>query len=65
MTLEMTQEEQDLLAEILQSSCRDLHEEIRRTSTYEFKVILQGKVKVLETLLGRVSQADGPASVVA
>jgi DNA-binding MarR family transcriptional regulator len=54
MQLELTREEQTLLANILDEELRDLKEEIYKTETSEYKEVLRARERLLLGLLEKV-----------
>jgi hypothetical protein len=54
MQLEVSDPEQQLLAQILDQALRDLKEEIYHTETYDYKEELKKREAVLIGLLGKV-----------
>jgi len=55
MNIEMNQEEQKLLAEVLQSYLDDLHHEIHKTEDQKFKDTLKKKQEMLHQLAKKLS----------
>jgi hypothetical protein len=64
MRLEISQEERDLLMEMLESRTKELHPEIRRCMDHAFKEDLKRKLACHEGLLERLkaeaASADSP-----
>ena len=56
MTIELTEAEVQLLAELLDSDFRDLKEEIHRTETYEYKEALKQREALLAGILTRLGR---------
>ncbi len=56
MALELTNEEQAVLADIVDEELRDLKEEIYKTETFEYKEQLQKREDLLEKLLAKLKQ---------
>jgi hypothetical protein len=54
MTLDLTEAEERLLAELLDSDYRDLKEEIHRTETFDYKEALKEREALLIGILGRL-----------
>ncbi len=57
MELRLTEEERDLLVEVLGQHQRELLREISRTHHHEFKVALKKNEHLLESLLSRIEAA--------
>ncbi len=58
MRIELTTEEQMLLAQVLERRIRDLEIEILHTDYAEFKARLKERLMLLRHLLGRVTHPD-------
>jgi DNA-binding MarR family transcriptional regulator len=56
MQLELTDAEQELLANLLDNAMRELKEEIYKTETYDYKEQLKEREALLVGLLTRVKQ---------
>ena len=56
MEITFTDEELQLLLEILEEQHRELLHEISRTDHHEFKMLLRNKEKVLECMQGKLAQ---------
>ena len=56
MEIKFTDEELQLLLEILEEQHRELLHEISRTDHHEFKMLLRTKEKLLETMLEKLAQ---------
>ena len=56
--LELSNEEQELLTEILENSLPKLDIEIERTDGHDFKVLLKGRRDLLKRLLAKVSRVE-------
>lgn len=54
MELVLTTEDRELLSEILERRLRELQKEIMHTDHREFKALLRGKEKRIESMLGRL-----------
>ena len=54
MELELTAEDRELLSEILERRLRELQKEISHTDHRQFKALLRGNEKRIESLLRRV-----------
>ena len=53
MTLDISQEERDLIVGLIESRISELHPEIRRSMDHEFKDELKHKLEQFEALLQR------------
>jgi len=51
MELKLSEDEQDLLTEILEERHRELLLEISRTDHHDFKIILQRRIQHVESML--------------
>jgi hypothetical protein len=58
LQLELTDEEQHILKEILESDRSDLRMEIRETDNRTFKEMLKNKERVMEKILETLRQTD-------
>jgi hypothetical protein len=56
MTIELTEAEAQLLAEILDSEFRDLKDEIHRTETYDYKEALKQREALMVNLLTKLGR---------
>jgi hypothetical protein len=56
MTIELTEAEGQLLAELLDSDFRDLKEEIHRTETYAYKESLKEREALLVGILQKLGR---------
>ena len=56
MQLLLSRDEYELLAELLQQTCRDLREEIYKTEAHDFRMDLKRKERILESLLRKVER---------
>jgi len=61
MSAELTQQERDLLTQLVDSALRELGPEIRRTMTYDYKDDLKKQRDTLRRLRDRLA-ADTPAA---
>ena len=59
MELVLSAEERELLAEILERRLRELQNEISHTDHREFRELLRGREKRLESMLGRLRMSVG------
>jgi len=57
MTIELSDAEGRLLAELLDRDYRDLKEEINKTETYAYKEALKERERLLVGMLAKVEQA--------
>ncbi len=58
LQIELTDEEQHILKEILESDLSDLRMEIRETDDRTFKEMLKNKEQVMEKILEMLRQTD-------
>ena len=56
MSLDLSAEEHDLLADLLDRAFRDLKEEINKTEAYAYKKGLKSRERVLTELIQKVGQ---------
>lgn len=56
MTLELTEAEAQLLAEILDRDFRDLKDEIHRTETYDYKEALKVREALMVNMLTKLGR---------
>jgi hypothetical protein len=56
MTLDLTDAETQLLAEILDNEFRDLKDEIHRTETYEYKEALKQREALMVNVLTKLGR---------
>ena len=56
MTIELTEAEGQVLAELLDQDFRDLKEEIHRTETYDYKEALKEREAVLVSILSKLGR---------
>ncbi len=61
MNLELSEEERNLVAEVLEGRRQELHPEIRHCMDHKYKDVLRRKLEVCESLLGRLHSAGGSA----
>ena len=61
MSVELTQQERDLLTQLVDSALREIGPEIRRTMTYDYKDDLKKQRETLRRLRDRLA-ADTPAA---
>lgn len=61
MSLELTQEEHELLLEVLESRRKELHPEIRHCMDHTYKDALKRKLECCEGLLGRLQKGGESA----
>lgn len=54
MQIEITNEERDVLVELLQTAHREILHEIHHTDTHDYKELLRKKVVVIESLKGKI-----------
>jgi hypothetical protein len=59
VNLEINEEELEYLIELVGCRVRDLHPEIRRSMTYEFKDKLKHELECLKDLLERLKTLQG------
>ncbi|GEM_PF-990887 len=66
MSLELTEEEQALLAQLLENAWRDLKEEIYKAEDYAYKRGLKDDERIITGLLAKVKQlrTEEPPAVV-
>lgn len=57
-TVQLSDIEQELLAEVLDRTYRNLKEEIYKTETYAFKVALKDRERLLQGVIAKMT-ADG------
>jgi len=57
-TLELTDEEVEILRDITKRHLHELDMELLHTDTYNFKEMLKRRKQVLETVLGKVSALE-------
>jgi hypothetical protein len=62
MNLELATEEQVLLEDILDTTYRNLKEEINKSEAFEFKAQLKAREKLIVGLLDRVRELSSSAS---
>ncbi len=63
MSVELTQQERDLLTQLVDSALREIGPEIRRTMTYDYKDDLKEQRQTLRRLRDRLS-ADRPTVMI-
>ena len=63
MSVELTQQERDLLTQLVDSALRELGPEIRRTMTYDYKDDLKKQRETLRHLRDRLA-ADKPSAMI-
>jgi hypothetical protein len=63
MSVELTQQERDLLTQLVDSALRELGPEIRRTMTHDYKDDLKRKRETLRRLRDRLA-ADKPSAMI-
>jgi hypothetical protein len=63
MSVELTQQERDLLTQLVDSALREIGPEIRRTMTYDYKDDLKKQRETLRRLRDRLA-ADTPAATI-
>lgn len=54
MTLELSEQEREFLAEILKSAHTSLLDELHHTESYEYKQIIKQREEMLENLMSKV-----------
>jgi len=59
--IEFTQEELEVLREVLQNRDEEIDVEILRTDAFQFKERLKHRRAVLETLLNKIDRSQQPA----
>jgi hypothetical protein len=57
MTLKLSAEERDLLAELLDQSLRDLKMEVADTDSSDFKLQLKARERLMDGLLQKIQQS--------
>jgi hypothetical protein len=62
MQIELSQDEAELLRDILQNQTKELDKEINRTDSLGFKRALQRDDRTIERILGRIAVALANAS---
>lgn len=60
MELVLTAEDGELLSEILERRLRELQKEISHTDHRQFKALLRGNEKRIESMLGRLRMSVSP-----
>ena len=63
MSVELTQQERDLLTQLVDSALREIGPEIRRTMTYDYKDDLKKQRQTLRRLRKRLA-ADRPSVMI-
>lgn len=63
MSVELTQQERDLLTQLVDSALREIGPEIRRTQTFDYKDDLKKQREALRSLRDRLA-ADRPTAAV-
>ncbi len=63
MSVELTQQERDLLTQLVDSALREIGPEIRRTMTYDYKDDLKKQRQTLRRLRDRLA-ADKPSAMI-
>jgi hypothetical protein len=58
MQLLLSRDEYEFLTELLEQARRDLREEIHKTASHDFRMALQTKQRILESLLTKI-QLEG------
>ena len=58
MQLLLSQDEYEFLTELLEQTRRDLRGEVHKTASHDFRIKLQKKQRILESLLTRLSWKD-------
>lgn len=53
MTLEISEQERELLLDLLKAEHLSLHDEVHHTDSYEYKQLLKQKLELLMTLKSR------------
>lgn len=61
MQIELTHEEVDILAHLLQERCRELRFEIAHTDHRLYKQSLGHRLEILESVLMRIQSREAPA----
>ena len=56
MTIELSEAEERLLAELLDSDYRDLKEEINKTETFDYKEALKERERLLVGMIAKLGQ---------
>lgn len=60
MQIELTLEEADVLAHLLQERCRELRFEIAHTDHRQYKLSLDRRLEILESVLGHLQPKETP-----
>jgi len=63
MTLEINEQERELLLDLLKSEHSSLHDEVHHTDGYEYKQFLKQKLEILTGLKSRVEAFETNATV--
>ena len=62
MKFELTDQECDVLLELMETAHRGRILELHRTDSLEYKLMLQGKVRIIDELIARLSRREATAT---
>ena len=59
--LELSEDERQVLEEVLEAAASDLRMEIANTDSYDFRQMLKSRKQTLRKVLAAIGEASGPA----